>query len=382
MDLSQYRKVETPLKNKCITILLLTFLFIFSSNHTVYLHSEGEPELVSEAAILINAESGQVLYGKDARKKMYPASITKIVTGIIAIEEGDLEDIVSVSKEATKVDGTRVYLLENEEVELRRLVQGLLINSGNDAGFAIAEYISGTEAAFAIKMNKFVKNEVGVKDTNFINPHGLFDENHYTTAYDMAKIAQYAMQNETFREIVGTKEMEWNGKGWQTTLQNHNRMLWDYEGATGIKNGYVSQSGFTLVTSAEREGLELIVVTLHAPSARYSYKDTKKLLDYGFDHFFTKTFTTDRMYTNTIGDHFKLEKETIVTIPKDKKIVEEIQGNSLLIKEEGGTTIFKGKLHNLTDSLEKAETKQVVSEVEMKEQSSHWIWKLIRFFTL
>lgn len=215
---------------------------------------------------------------------MYPASITKMITGIIAIEEGDLTELVSVSKEATEVIGTRVYLLENEEVELKRLVKGLLINSGNDAGTAIAEHFAGSERNFSAKMNEFVKTNIGIMDSNFTNPHGLFDENHYTTAYDMAKIAQYAMENEVFKEIVGTKELEWTGEGWETTLYNHHRLLWDYEGVTGIKNGYVSKSGFTLVTSAKRDGVELIAVTLNAPSSQDAYNDTTALMNYGFEN--------------------------------------------------------------------------------------------------
>ncbi len=150
--------------------------------------------LNSEAAILIDGATGTILYEKESNRLMYPASITKIVTGIIAIEEGNLDDIVTVSETARNVIGTRVYLLEGEQVTLLKLVQGLLINSGNDAGTAIAEYFDGSEAQFAERMNQFVRDTVGVKNTNFQNPHGLFDEKHQTTAYDMAIITQYAMK--------------------------------------------------------------------------------------------------------------------------------------------------------------------------------------------
>jgi len=257
----------------------------FIASYSSYAHADEELHLESEAAILIDAKTGQILYNKNASKHMYPASITKMITGLVAIEQGDLTESVLISKEATEVIGTSVYLLEGEEVELKRLVQGLLINSGNDAGLAIAEHLAGSEWNFSMEMNDFVKTKIGVQNSNFTNPHGLFDWNHYTTAYDMAKIAQYAMQNDIFREIVGTKELEWNGEGWETTLYNHHRLLGYFEGVTGIKNGYVSRSGFTLVTSAERDDVELIAVTLSAPSSQMGYNDTIALLDEGFENY-------------------------------------------------------------------------------------------------
>lgn len=268
--------------------MLLSVVFLFVVYSASLAQPKDNPSLMSEAAILIDAKSGQVLFEKNAKKKMYPASITKIVTGIIAIEEGDLLELIQVSKKATEVGGTRVYLLENEEVKLKTLVQGLLINSGNDAGAAIAEHFAGSELGFAKIMNEFVQTKIGVTDSNFTNPHGLFNEHHYTTAYDMAKVAQYAMKNEVFKEIVATKELKWNGEGWKTTIYNHNRLLWDYKGVTGIKNGYVSQSGFTLVTSAERDGVEVITVILNAPSSKKAYNDTMVLLNYGFKSILTK----------------------------------------------------------------------------------------------
>ncbi|WP_010273252.1 D-alanyl-D-alanine carboxypeptidase family protein [Paenibacillus senegalensis] len=275
----------------------VVFVLIVSNSWSGVVHAL-EPEerselpadrfgLNSEAAILMDAATGKVLYEKNSKRLMYPASITKIVTGIIAIEQGNLDDIVTVSKNAREADGTRVYLLEGEEVPLLKLVQGLLINSGNDAGIAIAEHMDGSESRFAERMNHFVRETIGVQDTTFRNPHGLFDPEHQTTAYDMALITQYAMNNEQFRSIVGTEELEWIGEGWETTLHNHNLLLKRYEGTTGVKNGYVSQSGNTLVSSAKRGNTEWITVTLKADSAELAYEDTTTLFDYGFEHFRT-----------------------------------------------------------------------------------------------
>ncbi|WP_245628129.1 D-alanyl-D-alanine carboxypeptidase family protein [Shouchella shacheensis] len=354
-----------------ISIMLLLFLMIFSSHSSSLASSEDQPNLMSEAAILIDANSGKVIFGKNAKRQMYPASITKMVTGILAIEEGDLTDIVRVSKEATKVDGTRVYLLEEEEVKLKRLVQGLLVNSGNDAGTAIAEHLADSESAFATKMNNFVKEEVGVTDSNFTNPHGLYDENHYTTAYDMAKIAQYAIENESFKKIVGTKELEWNGEGWETTLYNHHRLLWDYEGVTGIKNGYVLQSGFTLATSAEREGVELIAVTLNAPSSQDAYRDTTKLLDYGFGNFSTEEFSAGQTFEDNEGNQYQLESQTYVTVPKNSTTTTNIFDDALVIRNEDGTVIFEEELSPVND-FEKPLKERVEDFVALDDKVEPW----------
>lgn len=287
------------MKFKFLSILVIMSTF-FTTYSTSYAHPEEELIINSEAAILINAKSGQILFHKNASRQMYPASITKMITGIVAIEQGDLADSVSVSKEATEVDGTTVYLLEDEKVELDRLVKGLLINSGNDAGIAIAEHFAGSERNFATMMNDFVMSKVGVHNTNFTNPHGLFDWDHYTTAYDMAKIAQYAMKNDIFKEIVGTRELEWKGEGWETTLINHHRLLGNFKGVTGIKNGYVSKSGFTLVTSAQRDGVELIAVTLNAPSSQKGYADTVALLNDGFQKYTRKYLVYKGLLSSSI----------------------------------------------------------------------------------
>lgn len=243
------------------------------------------PELQSEAAILIDARSGTVLFEKNATERLYPASITKIVTGIIALESADPEELVTVSKEARHEDGTRVYLAEGEQVTLGNLVYALMLNSGNDAATAIAEHISGTKALFAEQMNAFAKDTVGVSDTQFTNPHGLPDPEHYTTASDMAMIAQYAMKNERFREIVATEKMPWNGLEWQSQLVNHNKMLTTYEGTLGVKNGYTQAAGNTLVIAAQRDGMELIGVILKASTNKIIYAEMTKLMDYGFAAF-------------------------------------------------------------------------------------------------
>ncbi|MFD2371581.1 D-alanyl-D-alanine carboxypeptidase family protein [Brevibacillus sp. GCM10020057] len=244
--------------------------------------------LSGESAILIDATTGQVLFEKNPHERLYPASITKIATGIYAIEKGNPDDIVTVSKKARYEEGTRVYLGEGEQVPLRKLEYGLLMHSGNDAATAIAEHMSQTTERFAEELNAYLREKVGVTETHFANAHGLHDPNHYTTASDMAKIARYAMRNPTFREIVGTNRLPWNGREWKSELINHNKLLREYEGATGIKNGFTDQAMHTLVGSAKRGNTEFIAVTMKAGSSAYAYHDVTRMLDYGFANFETK----------------------------------------------------------------------------------------------
>ncbi|MEM5595191.1 serine hydrolase [Niallia circulans] len=185
---------------------------------------------------------------------MYPASLTKIATAIYAIENGKLDDIVTVSENAYSTEGTKVYLEKGEQVTLRHLLDGMLINSGNDAAIAIAEYLDGTVSDFETSINKYLKEKVNVHSTHFKNPNGLFDKDHYTTANDLALITQYAMKNETFREIFGTDELKWDGLSWDTTLVSHHQMVngsRPYDKVTGGKTGYVDESKQTLATTAE-----------------------------------------------------------------------------------------------------------------------------------
>ncbi|MBP3963261.1 D-alanyl-D-alanine carboxypeptidase family protein [Paenibacillus lignilyticus] len=267
-------------------LLLLIQVFCFAVPVYAEEAVQAEPNLASESAILMDAQTGTVLFQKNAEKQQFPASITKIVTGIVALEyESVLSNLVTVSKEARGEEGTRIYLAEGEQVSLEKLLYGMLMNSGNDAATAIAEYIDGSKAQFAERMNAFVKEKAGAEHTNFVNPSGLPDEAQVTTALDMARISRYAMQNEVFRKIVATKRMPWVGKEWTSSLINHNQMLKDYEGTTGIKNGYTEAAGFTLVTSAKRDGMELIGVILKSPSKTAVYKDMTHLLDYGFEHY-------------------------------------------------------------------------------------------------
>nr|WP_289037496.1 D-alanyl-D-alanine carboxypeptidase family protein [uncultured Allobacillus sp.] len=326
-------------KLKIISILIIVFLFF---NVTpIYADTEDEVELYSESAILMDANSGVILYEKQKDKEMYPASITKIISGLMTIREGNLEDIVTVSQHAREAEGTRVYLEEGEEVTLKKLVQGLLINSGNDAGIAIAEHLDGSEEAFARRMTDFVRNEVGVTNTTFKNPHGLPDPDHVTTAYDMALITAYAMENQTFREIVGTRELKWVGESWDTTLRNHHQLVLQRDDVTGVKNGYTDDAGFTLSTTAEDDGIELVIVTLNAEHPRHAYMDTERLIEYGYQYQ-TETIPSGEEFTDEEGEQYVLDEPITFTVKKGQNWTTEMATDGLLsIRNEAEESIFE-----------------------------------------
>ncbi|MCG0275557.1 MAG: D-alanyl-D-alanine carboxypeptidase [Thermosediminibacteraceae bacterium] len=265
--------------------LLLVLLFLIAATGKATA-APSPPSIVGLAGILMDVKTGKVLFEKNAHLKLEPASTTKIMTAIIALEKGNLSDIVTTGKEATLVDGSRIYLEEGEKLTLEQMLYGLMLNSGNDAAVAIAEHIAGSVPEFAKLMNEKAKS-LGAKNTNFVNPSGLPDKNHYTTAYDLALIARYALLNHPeFKKIVSTKtyRIPWQGKEWDRTLINHNKMLWNFEGADGVKTGYTRSAGHTLVASATRNGWQLLAVVLKS-QGKNIYTDAKALLEYGFNNF-------------------------------------------------------------------------------------------------
>lgn len=356
-------------------IWLFAFVIVLSFNFLYKVHASDKPKLnlASESAVLVDSTTGKVLYEKNAFKRLYPASLTKIATAIYAIENGNLNDTVTISKNVENTDGTRVYLVAGEKVTLKHLLQGLLINSGNDAGVAIAEYMNGSIPKFASQLNQYLVDKIGVSATNFVNPHGLFDENHYTTAYDLAKITNYAIKNDIFKQIFGTKELEWNGEGWQTTLFTHHLILKgeiEYKEVTGGKTGYVDQSGQTLATTAENDKIHLTVIIMNAKSKNDAYNDTKKLLDYGFNHFETSTLA--KGVTFKVGEEiFEAPKDIEYTKPLNGTVSEDILDDGMLqISDRSGDTLDTLKLTPM--KVKAAETKPEVTEKQTTQPSKNW----------
>ena len=207
------------------------------------------------------------------------ASTTKIMTALLAIELLEPEAVVTVPKEAVGIEGSSIYLIEGEQITVSDLLYGLMLESGNDAATALAIAAGGTVEHFVAMMNERAA-ELGLEDTHFSNPHGLSADDHYTTAYDLARLTCAALENETFAEIVSCKTKTISdGKRY---LSNHNRLLRSYEGCIGVKTGYTIATGRTLVTAAERDGLTLVAVTLND---RSDWADHTKLLDYGFANY-------------------------------------------------------------------------------------------------
>ncbi|WP_338824978.1 hypothetical protein MHOCP_05460 [Moorella humiferrea] len=267
------------------TFLLIVFFLFFITPFKVWAENEETPpQITAAAAVLMDMATGKVLWEKNPDERKAPASTTKILTALIALEKGRLDDVITVGPNPPRVDGTRVYLVEGEQVTLENLLYAMLLNSGNDAALAIAEHYGGSQEGFARLMNEKAAS-LGAVNSHFVTPNGLPNPNHYTTARDLAIIARAAMQNETFRRIVATKTRPWHGQEWETTLINQNKLLWNYEGADGVKNGYTSEAHFTLVGSATRDGQSYLAVVLDEPSSRTAEADVAALLDYAFKEF-------------------------------------------------------------------------------------------------
>lgn len=236
------------------------------------------PDISAASAVLLDGESGRILYAKGQNDKRAIASITKLMTALVAAEYiDDLSQEITIRKDWTGIEGTSLYLEPGEKITLEALLYGLLLHSGNDAAVALAAHCAGDVETFVGWMNQRAR-DLNMTGTHFSDPNGLGDENHYSTALDMAKLGAACLKNETVAKIVATKSITLGTR----TFTNHNKLLWRYEGCTGMKTGYTRQAGRTLVSSAEREGQTLICVTLND---RDDWRDHQALLDFGFSAF-------------------------------------------------------------------------------------------------
>lgn len=243
----------------------------------------------AKAAVLIEADTGRVLYAQNADEMLPMASTTKIMTALIALERGSLSDAVSAPEEACGITGTSIYLTPGEILTLEQLLYGLMLRSGNDAAAAIAIHIGGSQNDFVALMNKKAL-EMNI-DANFENPHGLDEDGHKASALALAMIMREALKNEDFRTITGTQKkiIPWEGNEFSRVLQNKNRLLTSYEGTVGGKTGYTGKAGRCLVFAAERNGMTLIGCVLNCSTW---FDTAEKLLDYGFENFSLKSVYT------------------------------------------------------------------------------------------
>jgi len=242
------------------------------------------PPVSAETAVLIDVASGRILAEKQGDKRMRIASLTKIMTAIVALEEGNSQDIVTTPNSAYAKEGSSIYLKRGEKMKMEDMLYGLMLRSGNDAAVAIAEHVGGSIEGFARLMNEKAEY-IGMESSHFTNPHGLDDsDNHYSTARDMAILTAYALRNPEFRKIVSTevKHIPWEGEQWDRKLLNKNKMLRLYKGADGVKTGYTKLAKRCLSSSATRDGQQLAVVVLNAPQ---DWDDSMSWLDYGFSQY-------------------------------------------------------------------------------------------------
>lgn len=296
------------------------------------------PETLSPGVILMEESTGTILYEKNSDEAHYPASITKIMTTLLALENGNLSDMVTFSDDAiNNTEGSGIARDYGEQMTLEQCLYGVMLESANECAYAVAEHVGGTVENFVDMMNAKAK-ELGCTNTHFANPHGLQDENHYTTAHDMALIAQAAYQNETFRIIIGTKMYTippTNKHAEETVLRNHHDMLCTYHNANrkylypycvGGKTGYTATANSTLVTYAEKDGMTLICVVMNTQSPN-QFIDTVNLFDYAFDNFqvlnvaendtdYSAEATVDNGNLNNIAPFVELDKDAVIVLPK------------------------------------------------------------------
>lgn len=269
-------------------VILLFFIFMFPLS--LEAGTSQVPDINGEAAVLMDARNKQVLYQKNMHRLMYPASTTKIITAAVTLEKGHLDDTVTIPRAACLQDGSSIGLQEGEQLSLKDLLYALMIASGNDAATSLAIHIAKSEVEFAALMNEWSRS-CGATESNFVNPNGLPNPLHYTTAYDLALITQRAMQNPIFRQIVASRlaiiqrPLADRSKGPpQEHLWNHNRLLSLYPGAVGVKTGYTVEAGQCIVAQAKRGDKELIAVVLKSQGSNIN-RDAINLLDYGFNNF-------------------------------------------------------------------------------------------------
>lgn len=262
-----------------LSILALTLFVAFSARG----RGPFEPRVTARAAVLLEARTGQILWARNPHLRLPPASTTKIMTALLAAENLPLARRVKASGRACATDGSSIWLEEGEERTIEELLYGALLNSGNDACVVLAEAVAGSEERFAGWMTARARN-LGAKNTTFVNANGLPARGHRSTAYDLALIAREALNNPVIAAIARTKvkNIPWPGKEWDRRLINHNKLLWRYKGADGVKTGYTSESGHCLVASASRDGRRLIAVVL---DSKRMYDEASSMLDYGFEHF-------------------------------------------------------------------------------------------------
>lgn len=318
----------------CVLVILLVILFPPFTAWGV------ELELKGDSAILLDAHSGRVLYEKEPDKVAYPASMTKLMTMVLAaeaIEQGKvaLSDVVTASEKAASYGGSQIYLAAGEQLTLEELLLGIALASGNDASVAVAEYIAGTHEAFVEMMNEKAA-QLGMKNTHFVNCNGLHDPEHYSTAYDFGQLGLHALKYPLIREMCSVKHYrirEDTKRPFQ--YDNKNKLLWQYPGTDGFKTGWTVDAEYCLTATCERDGLRFVSVVMGVPQKSGHFEDTKLLFNWGYSQYMFKEFYPQ---TETVGRVLvgKGEVDSVEVVP-EKKV---------------GITVLKGEDKELTARIE------------------------------
>lgn len=287
----------------CFCLLLIIFSFanhlpVYAVNDDSNEVTAAYPQTMGKAALLMDASSGRVLYEVNAHQRLSPASVTKIMTALLAVEKGNLDQEITISQTAVDTPESSIWLETGEKLTREQLLYACMLKSANDAAVALAESMAGSEKNFVELMNRRAR-QLGMKDTHFCNPHGLETSGHYTTAYDLALVSREALNHKIFRQVVSTKTIHipWAGNDYDRLLINQNRLLYRYAGAIGIKTGYTKEAGNCVVGAAQEGSLLLIAVAMNSPSV---YHDLEQMLDYGFDHYNNKTIKNSNQLSVTV----------------------------------------------------------------------------------
>jgi len=278
---------------KNLSVLILIFIVI----NIISIEVASDVNISAKGAVVMDVKTGRVLYSKNMNTQLEMASTTKIMTALLAVESGKLNDVVTVKQSSCNIEGSSIYLRPGEKLTVEELTYGLMLRSGNDASVVIAEYIGGNMDNFLALMNRKAK-DIGADNTHFTNPNGLPNNNHYTTAYDLALITTYAMKNPKFSEIVSAKNKTIPGppgENWNRILKNKNKMLWTFEGADGVKTGYTKNAGRCLVTSATRNNMQLVCVVLNCGPM---WEESTALLEHTYKNYSNVKLVDKEKFSN------------------------------------------------------------------------------------
>ena len=366
-------------KISIIGLILIVFL------NALFLPSFGELAVDSSSAVLIDSQTGKVLWAKNPNVRRKIASTTKIMTGLLVIEELSPEEVVTSDASVESTGESEIYLEKGEKMTVSDLLYALMLRSANDAAVALANQVSGSVESFAKRMDKRAKT-LGLKNTDFSSPHGLWDQNT-STAYDMALLGREALKNEVFATIVNTKTTVIKGKRSRKII-NRNNLLWQYPSAVGIKTGYTKASGYCLVSAAQKGPVRLIAATLNSSVRQASFDDAKKLFKYGFSQLkYTQIVKKGQVKAKT-DVPYSFEKMSLiaskdfgVVTEKKSKIITEID-----LRKEVKLPINKGdvlghiKVYEGKKLLAKQElvAQKDAAEVGLFEKLGFWLKSLFR----